>query len=69
MPVTNFFGSVMETIHTDSAYRVLSSKESKKDKIKMPSKQSYEDRRRTLSSSDVQPEIRDSDTTVSALIN
>ncbi|KAI5661982.1 hypothetical protein M9H77_21305 [Catharanthus roseus] len=63
VPVTNFFGSVMETIHTDSAYRVLSSKESKKDKIKMPSKQSYEDRRRTLSSSDVQPEIRDSDTT------
>ncbi|KAF6148226.1 hypothetical protein GIB67_012001 [Kingdonia uniflora] len=26
VPVTNFFGSVMETIHTDSAYRAFSSK-------------------------------------------
>ncbi|KAG9138446.1 hypothetical protein Leryth_012734 [Lithospermum erythrorhizon] len=29
VPVTNFFGSVMETIHTDSAYRVFSRKRSK----------------------------------------
>jgi phosphatidylinositol glycan class K len=26
VPVTNFFGSVMETIHTDSAYKAFSSK-------------------------------------------
>lgn len=26
MPVTNFFGSVMETIHTDSAYKAFSSR-------------------------------------------
>ncbi|THF97534.1 hypothetical protein TEA_001222 [Camellia sinensis var. sinensis] len=36
VPVTNFFGSVMETIHTDSSYRALSGRESRKDKIKMP---------------------------------
>lgn len=29
VPVTNFFGSVMETIHTDSAYKAFSSKTSK----------------------------------------
>lgn len=32
VPVTNFFGSVMETIHTDSAYKSLSRKEWDKDK-------------------------------------
>lgn len=26
MPVTNFFGSVMETIHTDSAYKTFSTR-------------------------------------------
>ncbi|XP_057962810.1 uncharacterized protein LOC131154209 [Malania oleifera] len=36
VPVTNFFGSVMETIHTDSAYSAPSSKYSSNVKIEMP---------------------------------
>ncbi|KAF7824852.1 putative GPI-anchor transamidase [Senna tora] len=35
VPVTNFFGSVMETIHTDSAYRSHSSEDFGEAKIKM----------------------------------
>ncbi|KAL5566909.1 hypothetical protein UlMin_030073 [Ulmus minor] len=35
VPVTNFFGSVMETIHTDSAYKALPRKRSGRDNIKM----------------------------------
>ncbi|GAB4824804.1 glycosylphosphatidylinositol anchor biosynthesis [Ancistrocladus abbreviatus] len=34
VPVTNFFGSVMETIHTDSAYKAFSSK-TLKDSVRM----------------------------------
>ncbi|PON73462.1 GPI-anchor transamidase [Trema orientale] len=35
VPVTNFFGSVMETIHTDSAYKALSRKTSGRADIKI----------------------------------
>ncbi|KAF5199400.1 Gpi-anchor transamidase, partial [Thalictrum thalictroides] len=49
VPVTNFFGSVMETIHTDSAYRGFSSKVTSNVKIKMPVDQKVsQDERRTL---------------------
>lgn len=44
VPVTNFFGSVMETIHTDSAYKGLSSKKSDKSNIQMQSHQSVQDK-------------------------
>lgn len=55
VPVTNFFGSVMETIHTDTAYRVFSSEDSSMGKIKISLDQSVEqDMRRTLASSDAQ---------------
>lgn len=53
VPVTNFFGSVMETIHTDSAYGALSGKQLKSGEIKMSSDLSGEDRRRILENSDV----------------
>ncbi|KAL3509046.1 hypothetical protein ACH5RR_028447 [Cinchona calisaya] len=59
VPVTNFFGSVMETLHTDSAYRALSGKHSKMGKIKMPSDQSEEDMLRILESSDFKHQIVD----------
>ncbi|KAK4851093.1 hypothetical protein QYF36_012369 [Acer negundo] len=59
-PVTTFFGSVMETIHTDSAYRILSRRKSQK--VKMPLQQSVDqDERRSLTDSKV--EDRTSDTT------
>ncbi|KAK4596557.1 hypothetical protein RGQ29_014556 [Quercus rubra] len=48
VPVTNFFGSVMETIHTDSAYRVLSRKESGSVEIKMSTEKSDHDKERLL---------------------
>ncbi|XP_027171038.1 putative GPI-anchor transamidase isoform X2 [Coffea eugenioides] len=53
VPVTNFFGSVMETIHTDSAYGALSGKQLKSGEIKMSSDSSGEDRQRILENSDV----------------
>ncbi|XP_051114773.1 uncharacterized protein LOC127240254 [Andrographis paniculata] len=45
VPVTNFFGSVMETIHTDSPYRAFSRRNARKPKIQVPSDQPSEDRR------------------------
>jgi phosphatidylinositol glycan class K len=48
VPVTNFFGSVMETIHTDSAYRVLSRKESSRVEIRMSTDKSDHDKERLL---------------------
>lgn len=57
VPVTNFFGSVMETIHTDSAYGALSGKQLKSGKIKMSSDLSGEDRRRILENSDVKDQV------------
>ncbi|WJX72291.1 hypothetical protein P8452_56184 [Trifolium repens] len=53
VPVTNFFGSVMKTIHTDSAYRSRSNKNFGGPKIKMPLYQSaYDNERRILKNSD-----------------
>ncbi|PHT35622.1 putative GPI-anchor transamidase [Capsicum baccatum] len=60
VPVTNFFGSVMETIHTDSAYKAFSGKYGKKSILEMPLKQSSQESRRTLASSDVQYPTADS---------
>ncbi|KAL7087109.1 hypothetical protein ACP275_13G045600 [Erythranthe tilingii] len=63
VPVTNFFGSVMETIHTDSPYRALSSINSRKSKIDKRLDQTSNGRqRRILESSDVPQESTDSDT-------
>ncbi|KAK1578156.1 hypothetical protein Q3G72_027990 [Acer saccharum] len=57
-PVTTFFGSVMETIHTDSAYRILSRRNSQK--VKMPLQQSVDqDERRSLTNSEVQEQTSD----------
>lgn len=60
VPVTNFFGSVMETIHTDSAYKAFAGKDSKKSILEMSLWQSSQDLRRTLASSDVQYPTSDS---------
>ncbi|XP_020222602.1 putative GPI-anchor transamidase [Cajanus cajan] len=43
VPVTNFFGSVMKTIYTDSAYRSWSNKKIRAAKSKMPLDQSIFD--------------------------
>ncbi|KAL3632272.1 hypothetical protein CASFOL_025256 [Castilleja foliolosa] len=59
VPVTNFFGSVMETIHTDSPYRAFSSRYSKKIKIEMPL-----EKQRTLETSDVLQELDSSNINV-----
>ncbi|KAK7390609.1 hypothetical protein VNO78_25921 [Psophocarpus tetragonolobus] len=48
-PVTNFFGSVMKTIHTDSAYRSQSSKNFWAAKTKMSLEQSISDTDRRIS--------------------
>lgn len=48
VPVTNFFGSVMETIHTDSAYRSQSNKKFGGPEIKMPLDQSISDNDRRI---------------------
>ncbi|KAL5835329.1 hypothetical protein ACOSQ4_014826 [Xanthoceras sorbifolium] len=62
-PVTTFFGSVMETIHTDSAYRILSRRISEKVKIKMPLKQPIDqEERRSLINSNVQDQTSDLNT-------
>ncbi|KAH9659080.1 peptidase C13 family [Citrus sinensis] len=58
VPVTNFFGSVMETIHTDSAYRTTLSR--KTSETKMPLQQSVEhDESRQLINSNVQDQTSD----------
>lgn len=55
VPVTNFFGSVMETIHTDSAYRAVPRKMSNRAGINMAVEKSVEhDDRRTLIDSNLQ---------------
>ncbi|KAG6647312.1 putative GPI-anchor transamidase isoform X1 [Carya illinoinensis] len=48
VPVTNFFGSVMEMIHTDSAYSLLSRKESFRVEIKMSADKSVPDKKRLM---------------------
>ncbi|KAH7860802.1 hypothetical protein Vadar_018156 [Vaccinium darrowii] len=61
VPVTNFFGSVMETIHTDSAYRALSGRESSRANIKKsPDQLASLQEQRTLASSNVQQQMNDS---------
>lgn len=55
VPVTNFFGSVMETIHTDSAYRVFSRKGLKRS-VEAPLERSDND---NVAMPDVQKETDD----------
>ena len=58
----------METIHTDSAYEALSGKEFTRYKIKMSSDQSTSlQEQGTFVSSNVQQQMNDSDTKVSAV--
>lgn len=58
----------METIHTDSAYRVFKSKDSSIGKIKISLDQSIEkDARRTLASSNVRQDTGDQNSAVSFL--
>ncbi|KAL6142858.1 hypothetical protein ACLB2K_061134 [Fragaria x ananassa] len=59
VPVTNFFGSVMETIHTDSAYKALSRKSCRRAEINMPSDQSADGDERTLADSNGQDQFSD----------
>lgn len=58
VPVTNFFGSVMETIHTDSAYMGFSGEDNIKPKIKIPSNPAaLEAERRTLTAAMAEEKI------------
>ncbi|KAJ0523440.1 putative peptidase C13, legumain [Helianthus annuus] len=50
--VTNFFGSVMKMIHTDSAYRATSGKDSSRVKYDVTSGQSDDMDARRMTSSD-----------------
>ncbi|XP_062003526.1 uncharacterized protein LOC133721034 isoform X2 [Rosa rugosa] len=59
VPVTNFFGSVMETIHTDSAYKALSRKSNSKAEINTPFDQSANADKRTLADSNGQDQFSD----------
>ncbi|KAL3821384.1 hypothetical protein ACJIZ3_007289 [Penstemon smallii] len=59
VPVTNFFGSVMETIHTDSPYRAFSGRSSRKSKIEISPGQSKRNKQRMLESSNVVNESAD----------
>ncbi|KAJ0783325.1 putative legumain protein [Helianthus annuus] len=52
VPVTNFFGSVMKTIHTDSAYRGTSGKDSSRVKYDVTSGQLDDVDARRMTSSD-----------------
>ncbi|PIN01969.1 Gpi-anchor transamidase [Handroanthus impetiginosus] len=60
VPVTNFFGSVMETILTDSPYQAFSGRYSSKSKIEKPLDQTSREKQRTLESADVPQESSDS---------
>ncbi|XP_024975788.1 putative GPI-anchor transamidase [Cynara cardunculus var. scolymus] len=58
VPVTNFFGSVMETIHTGSAYRGVSGKDSNRAKFEVSSDQSYDrDAKSITTSSDPEKQV------------
>ncbi|KAK9919491.1 hypothetical protein M0R45_028082 [Rubus argutus] len=60
VPVTNFFGSVMETIHTDSAYKALSRKSFSRAEIKTSFDKTVNgDERRILADSDGQDLLSD----------
>ncbi|XP_076895848.1 uncharacterized protein LOC143548625 [Bidens hawaiensis] len=52
VPVTNFFGSVMKTIHTSSGYRVISGKDSIRVKSDVSSDQSADVDDQRITSSD-----------------
>ncbi|MCL7028461.1 hypothetical protein MKW94_024103, partial [Papaver nudicaule] len=60
VPVTNFFGSVMETIHTDSPYKGFSSKKTSSAKIGIPMDQADEIERGTLTSTNAENHITES---------
>ena len=62
--MTNFFGSVMETIHTDSAYRVLSRKEFGSFEIRMSTEKSDHDKERLLLNSNDLDQIGELNTQV-----
>ena len=67
VPVTNFFGSVMETIHTDSAYKALSGKSLTKADVKIsPDKSTHDDHRKIIEKSDGLDQISDPKPTVTA---
>ncbi|XP_022744450.1 putative GPI-anchor transamidase [Durio zibethinus] len=60
VPVTNFFGSVMETIHTDAAYKALSRKISDRSESQISLDQSiHREERRMLININVCDEIHD----------
>ncbi|KAF5740505.1 GPI-anchor transamidase family protein [Tripterygium wilfordii] len=57
VPVTNFFGSVMETIHTDSAYRVVSRKKYGEVETIMLSEESLHHDERSLMNLSVRDQV------------
>ncbi|KAI3667934.1 hypothetical protein L6452_43005 [Arctium lappa] len=58
VPVTNFFGSVMKTIHTGSAYRGVSGKDGNQAKFDVSSDQSYDkDAKSITTSSDAEKQV------------
>lgn len=57
IPVTNFFGSVMKTIHTDSAYRATSGKESSRAKSYVSPDQSDDVDAQRVTSSDPKKQV------------
>ncbi|KAL6536898.1 hypothetical protein OROHE_012482 [Orobanche hederae] len=60
VPVTNFFGSVMETIHTDSPYRAFSDRRYKKSKIEMYMDDPGREKRSTIETSEGPQELDNS---------
>ncbi|KAF2294640.1 hypothetical protein GH714_014067 [Hevea brasiliensis] len=65
VPVTNFFGSVMETIHTESAYRIHQRKDTDRVERKRPLEKSVDHGgRRTLIHSNKDDQISDGKTQV-----
>lgn len=61
VPVTNFFGSVMETIHTDSPYRSIRRQNTDAVRIKTSPDQSNNDERRSLSNTEHQNSVSDAE--------
>ena len=66
--MTNFFGSVMETIHTDSAYNVFPMKDSRANNIKILLEQSVDDLIRNVTSSDEKQQSAEPSTIVSSML-
>ncbi|KAI7734210.1 hypothetical protein M8C21_018979 [Ambrosia artemisiifolia] len=61
VPVTNFFGSVMKTIHTDSAYRAVSGKDRSRVKSDVSSAQSDDVDAQRMTGSDPERQVDHSD--------